>query len=393
MLLSLLPLPTPHQPRFFPDLSPHLPHQTLNEKEEERGWVERLPDGCLDDEDLVFFRSFVAMQTKWDRDNKPDGTWHVSPRRIDDGRASGLNETTICWTHVKVASLDTLAVVGNRFIAADQHPDGGYKAVKLDHESAYRQLVCKDREKSGYARVILSICPTSGKPVGWLAHRCLFGERASVTHYNAFALTLTLLVHAALISGLLQYYDDFIAVGRSGDDKLKADLIEFLGDVLETAFNHEKSEDGQTVGHLGAVCTFGMEGIWFSISSPRREKLLWHVHHHLETDTMTPGEAASLAGRLSWRGAASSLVNVNSVSGTPLAACSRPVLGCSGPLAASSGRPRRQLEPPERLGAADARGVVERRTRRPPPEDWSKKFWHTVAKVSRPCYLQNVLNV
>ncbi len=79
-------------------------------------------------------------------------------------------------------------------------------------------------------------------------------------HYNAFALTLCILAALALDVPLLQFYDDFISPGRGDDVTLRDDTITFLSDLLGTDFNPEKTEVGQSVGHLGTRVILSHKG-------------------------------------------------------------------------------------------------------------------------------------
>lgn len=265
--------------------------------EVEQGWAEEIPIELLNDEECIFYRTFIAMQLKADKEG-----WIFSPRRIDDGRAAGMNEISCMTCQLKVSTLDTFAAISNRFIQArlssSAAPDElNFKIVKVDHKAAYRQLRADNSE---FLRVILAICPTTGRLHAFLASRLLFGEKLSPLHYNAWALTLCLVTNCLLGVPLCQYYDDYATPGEADDDTLLQDLLIFLGEILESAFAEDKSDDGFEVGHLGAMVTLTTKGTTFRISKNRREKLVFYLTKIIKEDSLTVGEAASMAGRLSF---------------------------------------------------------------------------------------------
>ncbi|KAJ9442779.1 hypothetical protein DIPPA_32115 [Diplonema papillatum] len=84
----------------------------------------------------------------------------------------------------------------------------------------------------------------------------------------------------------------------AGDDRALADVLELLQDILLTSFNEEKTAEGERFRHLGLVFTITSEGVEVAISAARRRGLVHMLEGVLARDSLSPGEAASLAGKL-----------------------------------------------------------------------------------------------
>lgn len=73
-----------------------------------------------------------------------------------------------------------------------------------------------------------------------------------------------------------------------------------LGGILQTSFNLEKSDANKTVLYLGIEISVSGYGITFRLSEHRIEKLKYYINAHLQSNSMSSGEASSLAGKLQW---------------------------------------------------------------------------------------------
>ncbi|KAJ9438200.1 hypothetical protein DIPPA_20011 [Diplonema papillatum] len=149
---------------------------------------------------------------------------------------------------------------------------------------------------------VICRCVVAEDPDGLLRFfrldRLSFGEAASVVHYNAFAKVLARVVRRGLSLSLLQYYYDFACPCRLEDDLVLADIFELLGGILRTSFDDEKTSPGNSFRHLGLIFSIDGEGVHVSLSEPRKEKLVFVLEGILARDSLAPGEAVSLAGKL-----------------------------------------------------------------------------------------------
>ncbi|KAJ9446402.1 hypothetical protein DIPPA_13176 [Diplonema papillatum] len=166
------------------------------------------------------------------------------------------------------------------------------KSMGLDHKEAYRQLRARNDR---LCRCVVAEDPSTGRVRFFRMERLSFGEAAAVVHYNAFAKVLTRVVRRGLKLPLCQYYDDFASPCPANDDTALTDALELLQGILHTSFNEDKTSEGHSFRHLGLVFTITSEGVGVAISAPRREGL---VHMLKARDSLSPGEAASLAEKL-----------------------------------------------------------------------------------------------
>ncbi|KAJ9473450.1 hypothetical protein DIPPA_28121 [Diplonema papillatum] len=240
----------------------------------------------------VYLRRFVVRQVKSDEEIP-----RVKERACDDGRMSLINKAVRMSTPVKLDSADVFAEVARRVAvgAMARDPSSAFKFVGLDHKDAYRQLHARN---DGLCRCVVAEEPATGRVRFFRMGRLSFGEAAAVVHYNAFAKVLARVVRRGLRLPLCQYYDDFAAPCPAGDDRALADVLELLQDILLTSFNEEKTAEGERFRHLGLVFTITSEGVEVAISAARRRGLVHMLEGVLARDSLSPGEAASLAGKL-----------------------------------------------------------------------------------------------
>ena len=89
-------------------------------------------------------------------------------------------------------------------------------------------------------------------------------------------------------------------VGRAAYRFLRADLEEFLIEILGMELNRDKTEHGPAVIFVGIKIEVRDGEVVCTITPERLRKLLWWIRDHIDRGEMTQGEAASLHGRLSW---------------------------------------------------------------------------------------------
>ncbi|KAJ9440961.1 hypothetical protein DIPPA_21334 [Diplonema papillatum] len=236
----------------------------------------------------VFLRRFVIRQVKADQEGCP-----VKLRPCDDGRMALVNKAVFTTTKVRLDTADMFAEVA-RLLAASSPDGSSFYSVGLDHKEAYRQLRARNDE---VCRCVVAEDP-NGAMRFFRMERLSFGEAAAVTHYNAFAKVLASVVRLGLKVPLCQYFDDFAAPCRSEDDKVLADVLELLQDILRTTFNPEKTTQGRAFRHLGLVFAVTAEAVSISLSGARKSGLVSRLKDVLARDSLAPGEAAALAGKL-----------------------------------------------------------------------------------------------
>ncbi|KAJ9436801.1 hypothetical protein DIPPA_13013 [Diplonema papillatum] len=258
------------------------------QKEVDRGFMVELAEPPTNS---VFLRRFMVAQLKADQKG-----WQTKLRACDDGRMALVNKAVHMATKVKLDTVDVFVEVARQLAqqASGRFAGAAFYSVGLDHRDAYRQMKARND--------VICRCVVAEGPDGLLRFfrldRLSFGEAASVVHYNAFARVLARVVRRGLSLPLLQYYDDFACPCRLEDDLVLADTLELLGGILRTSFNDEKTSQGNSFQHLGLIFSIDGEGVHVSLSEPRKEKLVFVLEGVLARDSLAPGEAASLAGKL-----------------------------------------------------------------------------------------------
>ncbi|KAJ9438887.1 hypothetical protein DIPPA_32504 [Diplonema papillatum] len=258
------------------------------QKEVDRGFMVELVEPPTN---AVFLRRFMVSQLKADQKG-----WQTKLRACDDGRMALVNKAVHMTTRVRLDTVDVFVEVARQLAqqASGKYAGTAFYSVGLDHRDAYRQMKAQND--------VICRCVVAEGPDGLLRFfrldRLSFGEAASVVHYNAFAKILARVVRSGLSLPLLQYYDDFACPCRLEDDLVLADILELLGGILRTSFNDEKTTQGSSFRHLGLIFLIDGDGVHVSLSEPRKEKLVFVLKGVLARDSLAPGEAASLAGKL-----------------------------------------------------------------------------------------------
>ncbi|KAJ9439904.1 hypothetical protein DIPPA_16048 [Diplonema papillatum] len=245
----------------------------------------------------VFLRRFVVRQVKADRPGDSP-----KERACDDGKMAQINRATAVQSKVRLDSIDVFAESARLFVQETVSSRGqtAFCMVGLDHREAYRQLAA---DNGPLCRAVVAE-DLSGAVRFFELKKLSFGESASVVHYNAFAKTLVSIVRIGMKVPLMQYFDDFACPGLLEDERLLGDLLELLEGILGTAFNEEKTARGNRFRHLGLMFSMGSEGIDIFLSEPRKEKLKGLLRQFLDSNSLSPGEASSLAGKLNFATAA-----------------------------------------------------------------------------------------
>ncbi|KAJ9442259.1 hypothetical protein DIPPA_35151 [Diplonema papillatum] len=258
-------------------------------KELEAGFVVELRNPPAN---AVYLRRFMVRQVKSD-----EPVPRVKERACDDGRMALINKAVRMATPVKLDTADVYAEVARRVAhrATTRDPGAAFKSMGLDHKEAYRQLRARNDR---LCRCVVAEDPSTGRVRFFRMERLSFGEAAAVVHYNAFAKVLARVVRRGLKLPLCQYYDDFASPCPANDDTALTDVLELLQGILHTSFNEDKTSEGHSFRHLGLVFTIASEGVGVAISAPRREGLVHMLKGVLARDSLSPGEAASLAGKL-----------------------------------------------------------------------------------------------
>lgn len=179
--------------------------------------------------------------------------------------------------------------------------------------------------------VILEIDPASGETKGFTPECLMFGEAAAVLDYNLVSATYQSLVRRLLGIGLTGYFDDFTGLGLSNQQGglLRSNLqqrIEFaissetrraaassecdgllqlahvlwLGRIIGSRFKEAKTSLGCSSKFLGVHITFSRLQITINLGFDRIDKLFKILRRALESNSLLPEEASSLAGKLSF---------------------------------------------------------------------------------------------
>lgn len=241
----------------------------------------------------VFYARFLQKQLKNDKNG-----WIYKNRPCDDGAANSVNRVSSIFTPITVNTVDRVAALVQGFMAESikNQYQGEFMSFCLDHIEAYRQVLGSNR---AFRRIVV-VLNERNELVFVEMLKLMFGEAASVLHYNCVARILTIIVCRVLLVPIDHYYDDLYGVAKSEDPTVILDVLIFLAVILRSRFNNEKLQYGKKVLYCGVEITLSREEICFQLSWNRIQKCIWYIEHHLSTNKMSPADASSLYGKLGW---------------------------------------------------------------------------------------------
>jgi len=229
-------------------------------------------------------------------------TWSAAKyREIDSGRASGHNENTILMNRIScssIESVDVVSVVQKRFwdsVSPDlRNPQYRLLGGTEDLKRAYRQVaVCPED-----LRWNCTMYPWYGDIRFSIVLGLVFGLAASVVGFNRVSLFLEFVMRMFLLLVVLHYYDDFSFMEFFETSQQVQDLLYVVTSLLGFFLDRGKSQGPTGIWKwLGAMKAFDWLGVTTFMHQDRKEKIRKMINKFLNTDWLSPSEAATLRGK------------------------------------------------------------------------------------------------
>jgi hypothetical protein len=224
-------------------------------------------------------------------------------RCVDNFSESQINDAVTLQNRVTVDGADTVSAMCAEQMRALKEAGKCTKLVgrSFDLTSAYRQLVVSDKSHK-WSRVAV-YNPLTQRTECFLQYCLPFGARASV---NAFIRAARMLQFLALQINVVVscYFDDFIVLSvpelSSSTEKAFAALLELVGFVYDKEGPKADAMSSE-VSALGVVfdLSCSQDGLLRVKNTEKRiEEVTGKIASTLEGRFLTPGEAATLKGRL-----------------------------------------------------------------------------------------------
>jgi hypothetical protein len=216
-------------------------------------------------------------------------------RAVDDETACGTNGTTQPSAKLSCDGADVLVRTAVFFTLLTGETPCFWKA---DVDKAYRRLPVAPEH-----RWLLWVA-FQHKGERWLSrHNAMpFGSVASVHEWDRVGAFLRHLGRKLLMLPLARYVDDFFAADRQEDAE---HALECFAQVVRAvlgadALSADKMEYGNPLQVLGLHFQGSNKGVCVRVTDDKAQKWLEDVDKALATGRLTPGDAAKLAGRLSF---------------------------------------------------------------------------------------------
>jgi ribonuclease HI len=259
-------------------------------KEKEAGWLQGPVPFSDIEHDGRLTRRFPVQQSG-------------KVRCVDNFSESQINDAVTLQNRVTVDGTDTVAAMCAEKMRALKSEGKSPKLLgrSFDLTSAYRQLAISDKS-ARWSRIAV-YNPHTKKTECFLQYCLPFGARASVT---GFIRTARMLQFLALQIGIVVscYFDDFIVLSvpelSESTEKAFATLLELVGFEYDKQGPKADSMSNE-VSALGVVfdLTESAQGLLRVRNTDKRiEEVTGKIASTLKGHFLTPGEAATLKGRL-----------------------------------------------------------------------------------------------
>ena len=247
----------------------------------------------LSDKETSLSEQVVCRRFSREQGRKSDGSLKL--RAVDDETGSGTNSTTQPTAKLHCDGADALVSAAVLFTKLTGEVPSFWKA---DVDKAYRRLPVAPEQ-----RWLLGV---AFKHFGttWIAqHNAMpFGSVASVHAWDRVGAFLRHVGRKLLKLPLGRYVDDFFAVDREADAEHAMECFARVTRAIlgEEALAKAKLEQGRPLGVLGLLFTADNEGVSVRVNEDKTQKLLKELEDCLKKGKLSAGNAAKLAGRLSF---------------------------------------------------------------------------------------------
>lgn len=222
-------------------------------------------------------------------------------RPIDNLTASGINATVGLPERSQVEAVDEVVSTVKRYM----HLAGQGRRLlgrSYDLKKAYRQLaVAEDHLRYAWIAVW---SPTHGRPMLFKMLSLPFGGTASVASFLRVSRALRMIGSAGPALMWTCYFDDFICLCQEGDESNTHATVQFLFDALGWKVSQDAKKNSDFSARFSAL------GVAFDLSEThrgilkvgntdqRRNELDAALQGILDADSLSPGDAERLRGRL-----------------------------------------------------------------------------------------------
>jgi hypothetical protein len=224
---------------------------------------------------------------------RSDGTPKL--RAVDDETACGTNSTSQPSARLRCDGADALVTVALFFLLLTGEVPGFWKA---DVDKAYRRIPVAPEH-----RWLLWVV-FQHKGQRWLArHNAMpFGCVASVHAWDRVGAFLRHLGRVVLKLPLGRYVDDFFAVDRAADAEHALNCFARMVRAIlgPDSLSNDKMEHGHPLQVLGLHFEADTAGVSVRVTDDKAAKWLHDVQEALRAGRLSSGQAAKLAGRLSF---------------------------------------------------------------------------------------------
>ncbi|CAE6943486.1 unnamed protein product [Symbiodinium sp. CCMP2592] len=210
-------------------------------------------------------------------------------RRCEDYRRSFHNDTVQAFD---IPPHDDIGVYVS--MVRHLHASGEFGMIwAQDLHSAYRQYPVRS---PSHCYVIVM---TPDGPTLW-RHRVMpFGATASVFHFNKVTDALLWLARTLLVIPAIHYVDDLGSVDPASSAQSSFTSFDAFCSLLGFQLKPSKRQPPDRIQKLqGVIVQIGDQGVTVAPSESRVRKLVFALRRALSEDSLSPDEAARLAGKL-----------------------------------------------------------------------------------------------
>jgi hypothetical protein len=247
------------------------------------------PASQTDLDTVLLSRRFVVVQGI-----RPDGSLKL--RVVDDATASNINPCCYPGDKIECQNIDHLYSLAKEFVLGGVCPAPSF--WKADIKSAYRRIPIAPSQR--WAATV-AFATKSGAQIS--QHNAMFfGATGAVYSWDRIGELLAHIARSVLKLPLLRYVDDFFGVEDPSLVEHASQCFEKLMSILlgPETIAPEKLAYGSPLEILGVDCQCDDVGFTARPSQNKINKWTSEINMALLADLLHPGNAAKMAGRLSF---------------------------------------------------------------------------------------------